>query len=762
MKNKEERNKRRRILKNCSLGLAAVFAVCTTSALFTGCTDGKDGKDGATWYSGTATPNLINNPGKQGDFYYDEDDGIIYKLTGSGWTVISTVSGGGTGSQGPQGPTGPQGPVGPAGSDGQDGTTPHIGANGNWWIGTTDTGVKAQGDKGENGQNGQDGQPGKDGQDGEDGQNGVTPHIGANGNWWIGTEDTGYSAIGEDGQTPTIGISDDGYWIINGEETTFSTYINKNDLLKNLSGIIEYDLNNSTFEVYHKPYDTLDFNSGSYANANKEADVFTGWSGIIGKPEKIDSIKFKFNANPYNAAPIQKVTVFLKERNKDGKTLFQEDLSVYVKPGDVKEVIWNLPEKITNTQNINYYFGYCCDGYCGRFLPFPSQKLPEDEEQTKIGYMTSYNDISKIRDGNGDSYLLYMPVEVGILEPTFKLTDSVIEQLKSQLNITKNYTEIALPKNIRAFVGQTMQIYFDNIVSFPLDEVLVSVSCNNKGKIFDDRWEYTPTAAENFNLEISVYTKYYELLEKQVFSVVVDDTTTKTSTKVLVLGDSTVNNGGETNKILSLAGLDEGFDVELLGTRGNSANKHEGYGGWSTNTFVNSASAVVGGKGDPVTNPFYNPETSTFDFSYYMTNQSYDAVDVVFIQLGINDMASANDSNRQTKIEQYLANMQVIINSIKAFNPDIKIVVNLITLCTADQNLFAESFDSRQTAWGAALNFYLTNLELEKTFASVENVYTSWFNASLDRTKIKDAVHPTDEGYNQLGTQMYYFLKSIV
>ncbi|NUK97501.1 hypothetical protein HUT37_01040 [Bacteroides sartorii] len=35
-----------------------------------------------------------------------------------------------------------------ASNTGTDGQTPHIGDNGNWWIGTTDTGVKAQGDKG--------------------------------------------------------------------------------------------------------------------------------------------------------------------------------------------------------------------------------------------------------------------------------------------------------------------------------------------------------------------------------------------------------------------------------------------------------------------------------------------------------------------------------------------------------------------------------------------------------------------------------------
>lgn len=58
------------------------------------------------------------------------------------------------GPQGPQGPAGPKGnkgdtgaagPQGPAGPKGDPGDTPYIGGNGNWWTGTTDTGVSASG-----------------------------------------------------------------------------------------------------------------------------------------------------------------------------------------------------------------------------------------------------------------------------------------------------------------------------------------------------------------------------------------------------------------------------------------------------------------------------------------------------------------------------------------------------------------------------------------------------------------------------------------
>lgn len=64
------------------------------------------------------------------------------------------------------------------GVNGKDGITPHIGDNGNWFIGTVDTGISAQGPAGENG---------------------VTPHIGTNGNWYIGSVNTGVSAKGAKG-----------------------------------------------------------------------------------------------------------------------------------------------------------------------------------------------------------------------------------------------------------------------------------------------------------------------------------------------------------------------------------------------------------------------------------------------------------------------------------------------------------------------------------------------------------------------------------
>lgn len=52
---------------------------------------------------------------------------------------------------------------------------------------------------------------------GKPGKNGITPHVGENGNWYIGDTNTGQKAAGKDGATPEIG--QDGNWYINGQDT---------------------------------------------------------------------------------------------------------------------------------------------------------------------------------------------------------------------------------------------------------------------------------------------------------------------------------------------------------------------------------------------------------------------------------------------------------------------------------------------------------------------------------------------------------------
>ena len=89
------------------------------------------------------------------------------------------------------------------GASGKDGITPTIGKNGNWYLGSTDTGKPS---RGADGTPGAAGASGKDGSPGADGKDGITPAIGENGNWYLGSSDTGKPSRGADGAVPDIQI----------------------------------------------------------------------------------------------------------------------------------------------------------------------------------------------------------------------------------------------------------------------------------------------------------------------------------------------------------------------------------------------------------------------------------------------------------------------------------------------------------------------------------------------------------------------------
>lgn len=82
---------------------------------------------------------------------------------------------GDTGPQGPKGDTGAAGATGPAGADG---ISPHIGSNGNWYLGDTDTGNPSRGEEGPQGPRGETGLQGVQGQIGPQGPKGDTGDTG--------------------------------------------------------------------------------------------------------------------------------------------------------------------------------------------------------------------------------------------------------------------------------------------------------------------------------------------------------------------------------------------------------------------------------------------------------------------------------------------------------------------------------------------------------------------------------------------------------
>ena len=148
---------------------------------------------------------LVVIEGPKGDPGKDGHSPVV-TATKSGKTTTISVDGVGIATV-EDGADGAQGKDGADGSNGKDGVSPTVSTaatTGGTKVTITDAKgshefVVKDGAKGADGSNGKDGTNGKDGADGKPGAagaDGITPHIGSNGNWYLGDIDTGVSAGG--------------------------------------------------------------------------------------------------------------------------------------------------------------------------------------------------------------------------------------------------------------------------------------------------------------------------------------------------------------------------------------------------------------------------------------------------------------------------------------------------------------------------------------------------------------------------------------
>lgn len=239
------------------------------------------------------------------------------------------------------------------GASGEDGQTPHVGDNGNWFIGNEDTGIGARGRDGQNGADGKDGKDGRDavpptvtigdngnwfvdgvdtgrkavGQDGADGKDGVSPTvtIGGNGNWFVNGTDTGKKAVGQDGKSPEVAIGENGHWYINGKDTGKSAFgkdgKNGTNGTNGTNGKSAYELwkeyiSSGEVDNPHNPDQKWP------ADRNKQTDF---WDFLTGKSSVIEVEIGKYNVIPEYWNSLLKEYVI----PSDGSVLF----TVYDKAG---------------------------------------------------------------------------------------------------------------------------------------------------------------------------------------------------------------------------------------------------------------------------------------------------------------------------------------------------------------------------------------------------------------------------------------------
>lgn len=253
-----------------------------------------------------------------------------------------------------------------------------------------------------------------------------------------------------------------------------------------------------------------------------------------------------------------------------------------------------------------------------------------------------------------------------------------------------------LPTKIYALVGYELNVYFENLTE-DWTEYQWDVTCA-KGMQLERGYRITPTDSDvgEHTLTITATNKSGGSVSKTA-NLVVTASSAKSGVakKLIVLGDSTTNNGIAVTK-LNQNLVNDVMSITTLGTRGTAPNNHEGRSGWRFSSYFNPPNA--GDIASGVENPWYNPSTKTFDASYYFANSGIEKPDWLFINLGINDMFSyTRDSSLTTAISEAKDLCDKMIASIKSASPDTKIGLCLTIPPNHSQDAFGKAYYCTQT-----------------------------------------------------------------
>lgn len=366
----------------------------------------------------------------------------------------------------------------------------------------------------------------------------------------------------------------------------------------------------------------------------------------------------------------------------------------------------------------------------------------------------------------------YLPPFKGVL-----LKDSpYLTESNSAFEIDIRKRRIVAPKNVAVVLGNQFDVHYDNILLgadarlMPYKNYYGSAPAVNMGDMFRiESLQATATTKASIRILNDGFVDPDQLigdfmLTKDLFIVPVSKTAGAGMTRnVMFIGDSITANGLYPKEVVNLFANDE-MNVNLIGTVNIGGVPHEGHGGWTSKDFCEVQSF------NDYTNAFYNPETQTFDFSYYMNTNGFDGVDDVFITLGINDMA------KNLGIENIIGYYNQMINSIRAYNPKIRIFIGLCILPYSGKYSTAHNYGQFSKAQRLALHERLIEEYDER---ENEGFYVVPFNLTIDTendfkfeekplsrrndtVKVKyctDVTHPSVVAYNKMADMCMWYIK---
>ena len=270
-----------------------------------------------------------------------------------------------------------------------------------------------------------------------------------------------------------------------------------------------------------------------------------------------------------------------------------------------------------------------------------------------------------------------------------------------------------MPDFIYCALGRTIDIY-NNQVCIDADKFHLCWTCDigfGEGRKFT----FVPSTIGDHSLKLDIYDDNNILVWTKTSILKVVNAKTSGSITILPIGDSMTYGGAtwqdEVSNKLSNGAITYVGSLEH-NYRGTNYN-HEGYNGATASNFLNSK--MLRG----LTNPFYNPDTSKFDWNYYKNNTRI-SPDVVQIELGTNDINGGT-------IEQAVSNIAEMVDLIRKDDANIPIFI-CNAIYRSNQNGIAHQLSTQGYNLGNGVYKYGEDIKIQSLMVSLVEKFTDYKN----------------------------------
>lgn len=400
--------------------------------------------------------------------------------------------------------------------------------------------------------------------------------------------------------------------------------------------------------------------------------------------------------------------------------------------------------------------------------------LTSDEQYSYIdikGVLNSFNNIAKLGfnawvDADESRFIS----KSNTVNPKWLNDYASRRYVDSSIKEVINPAEIILPSTLYGVVGLEINVYKENLLLYNRLKKMAYIH-TRFGDEQDDRrtvWMPSSTSLNNTNRNFEIFTDGLKtVVNKSIKIMIAPKDTGSAIKKVLIIGDSKVDNGYVSSHFLHNFD-DDNMSIKLLGTKydWNEDNRNEGYGGKTAKWFCT----------DPKS-PFCN--NGAFDFANYLSQNSIETPDFVFINLGTNDCGLSATGFEIT----YITYIKEMISSIHSVSQNIHVIVGLCEGISTAKDVNTAEFLNWDLNYKIQLLHKKTIEELDnKTDKKIwlcpmymgmdlENDYNGTEvplsardggKTSKTRFKISDNVHQNEVGYWKNADYMYAIFKNII